>query len=179
MFEARWWQAYAIRAVPALLLAACVARAVAIVPGWDRETELEPWVATATGLEPALPVGLVAFACLRVVWRRTGGSFSVVPLQLASGAVLLSAAAVFALTSRGTALHEAGPGFPAPNGMADWGMLAVLAAVSLAVVMLIASICYLYAQAITPEGSVKWDRQSDERDATGEIVRGQPGYDRR
>jgi hypothetical protein len=174
MIESHPWQAHAIRAVPALLLAGCVVRAVAIFLAWDPDTDLEPWVGTATGLEPSLPVGLVALLCLRVVWRRTAGSFSVIPLQLASGAVLLTAAAVFALASRETALHEAGPGFRAPDNVADWGMLAVLVAASLAVVLLLAGICYLYAQSITPESSVKWDRRPGERDAMGEIIRGQP-----
>jgi hypothetical protein len=173
MTDSQSWKAHSIRAVPALLLAACVLRAVMIVLAWGPDTELEPWVATATGLEPSLPVGLVALVCLRVVWRRTVGSFSVIPLQLASGAVLLTAAAVFGLTSRETALHEAGPGFPAPDNVADWGMLAVLVAASLAVVLLLAGICYIYAQAITPEGSAKWDRRPGERDAIGEIIRGQ------
>jgi hypothetical protein len=71
------------------------------------------------------------------------------------------------------ALHEAGPGFPAPDNVADWGMLAVLVSASLSVVLLLAGICYLYAQAITAEGSAKWDRRPGERDAIGEIIRGQ------
>jgi hypothetical protein len=174
MIDSQSWQAFAIRAVPALLLASCVVRAVVIVLAWNPETELEPWVATATGLEPSLPVGLVALVCLPVVWHRTAGWFSVMPLQLASGAVLLIAAAVFAILSGDGALHEAGPGFLALDDVADWGVLAVLvAAASMAVVLTLAGICYLYCQAITPEGSSKWDKQPGERDAMGAIIRSQ------
>jgi hypothetical protein len=173
MIDSQSWKAYSIRAVPALLLASCVVRAVVIVLAWDPDTELEPWVATATGLEPSLPVVLVALVCLRVVGRRTAGRFSLLLLQLASGAMLLLAAAVFILLSGDAALHEAGPGFPALDDAADWGMLAVMVTASLAVVLLLAVISYLYAQAITPEGSVKWDKRPGERDAMGEIIGGQ------
>jgi hypothetical protein len=108
MIDGKSWKAYAIRAVPALLLISCVMLVFASVDAWGAtgQTRLPPWVPTVAGLEMALPMGLVALVCLRVVSRRTARRFSVMPFQLASGVLILVLAT--GQVSTGVQLTDAG-----------------------------------------------------------------------
>lgn len=169
MIEGNSWQAYAIRAVPGLLLLAWVVRGVGLLLRWDWDIELEPWLFTAVVLEPAVPVGLVAMVCLRVVWRRTAVRSSVMLPQLAAGASLLALAGGLAFISAEGAMFEERPGLP--RDPADWAVAAAILASIASVVALLIAICYLYCRAITPEDSGRWAKRPAEQDAMGEILR--------
>ena len=178
MIDGKSWKGYTVRAMPALLLVSCVVLAIASVLAWDATaaSELSAWVPTAAGLELAVPVGLIAFVCLRVVSRRTIRRFSVMPLQLTSGVLLVMiAVALFVFATHLRAYSGEGAGLPGIDKHEDSVFsLAGVTAVAVFAILTVTGVSCVYCQAITAEDPSKWDKQAGEPDATGEILRSLP-----
>jgi hypothetical protein len=181
MIVGKSWKGHAVRTVPGLLLASCVVLAVASLLAWDATsaTELPAWVPTAAGLELAVPIGLIAFVCLRAVSQRTGQRFSVLPVQLCSGVLLLlMAVAQFAFASQigdPGAYSGEGAGLLGIDEDEESVLSPLFAATAGAVfaVLTLTGVGYVYCQAITAEDPSKWDKQPGELDAMGEIIKTQ------
>jgi len=170
-----------LRMLPGWLVVAGVAQVVAAALAWGaaEHVEIPAWQTTFVGLcfgVPALFLGLVS---LRGIWHATREDFAPAWLLLLPGAfalmlailVLVALTTVIADSSTYDNLRDDdGTINTSPGGFLFIGVFAALA-----LACGVALPVFLYGAGVTPNVKTKFDREPDEYDALGEMMKGRHG----
>ena len=167
--------------LPGWLVVAGVAQVIAAVLAWGaaEHVEIPAWETTFVGLcfgVPALGLGLVS---LRGIWHATREDFAPAWLLLLPGALALLLA-ILVLVALTTVIADSstydnlrdddGTINTSPGGFLFIGVFAALA-----LACGVALPVFLYGAGVTPNVRTKFDREPDEYDAIGEMMKGRRG----
>jgi hypothetical protein len=162
---------------PALLLLGGAMMLVASPVAWGAASDFgQPaWTTTFSGLLVAVPAFVVGGLALRETRRRTRNDFTValVPVAVAFAFVAVVALGVLVLATRiadpGT-YESLQPQTPQDDPFSPAAFVTITIVGTGTIGMVTAGIAYLLCQSIIEEGSPRFRRRADERDALGEII---------